>query len=192
MSSVYGCGIDPGVSRTTAIGMRLKKGEEFHLRRLTEQTLKSKEGDVIRLLEMKRQLKGLFRIDKHWERFVNVFVEGYSYGSRNRSLPFTIGEWGGVMKLTLHEMRKRVYVIPPTFWKKFITGKGNANKTEVAVSIMKHWGLEFSNEHEFDAAGIVIVGLCCKYGIGLDTKYREEQARDFKEKVKCYDRKPKK
>lgn len=69
-----------------------------------------------------------------------VVVEGYSFGSRN-SQAHAIGELGGVVRLTLWNLRIPYVEIPPTSRAKFATGKGNAAKTEVMSAISARTGI---------------------------------------------------
>lgn len=69
-----------------------------------------------------------------------VMVEGYSFGSRN-SQAHAIGELGGVVRLTLWNLRIPYVEIPPTCRAKFSTGKGNAGKTEVMSATSARTGI---------------------------------------------------
>jgi Holliday junction resolvasome RuvABC endonuclease subunit len=55
--------------------------------------------------------------------------EAYSYNSTN--LPFTIGEFNGILKLRLVEEFSNITLIEPTKLKKFATGTGNATKQSI-------------------------------------------------------------
>jgi len=177
MKDIIVCGIDPGVSHTTIMIYNYKESS------IKTHIIESKEKGIKRLREMKLKLRKVMK--RYKTRLSHIFIEGFSFGSRG-SMVYTIGEWGGVMALTLYEMGFRVYRIPPTFWKKFITGKGNANKTETVVSIMNNYGFNFDNEHEYDACGIAITGACCCFKFGLSNQNKDKLAKEFKNKVECY------
>jgi len=74
-----------------------------------------------------------------------VCIEGYSFGSRN-SQAHSIGELGGVVRLSLWERNIPWVDIPPTCRAKFATGKGNAAKNEVVSSISARTGIVWSGK----------------------------------------------
>jgi len=78
-----------------------------------------------------------------------ILVEGYSFGSRN-SQAHSIGELGGVVRLSLYERSVPFVEIPPTVRAKFATGKGNAGKNEVMSSISARTGIVFSGKGSDD------------------------------------------
>lgn len=74
-----------------------------------------------------------------------VCIEGYSFGSRN-SQAHSIGELGGVVRLTLWKRNIPWVDIPPTCRAKFATGKGNAAKNEVVSAISARTGIVWSGK----------------------------------------------
>lgn len=82
-----------------------------------------------------------------------VVLEDYSYGSKGSSV-FQIAEWGGVLRLTLHEMGFPVAFVPPTSLKAWATGKGNANKATMVSEITKRSGQTFATDDQADAWGL--------------------------------------
>ena len=93
-------------------------------------------------------------LDMGWESA--VVIEGYSYGSINRGLPFQIGELGGVVRERLTHYRLLYTVVPPTTLKKFITGHGNAKKPEVMKIVQNRWGFETKDNNIADAYGLAM------------------------------------
>lgn len=67
-------------------------------------------------------------------------IEGYSFASRH-SQAHSIGELGGVLKLTAFRAGVPLVIVPPTSRAKFATGKGNASKSEVVSSISAKTGI---------------------------------------------------
>lgn len=86
-----------------------------------------------------------------------VFLEGYSFGSRGQGA-ISLGEWGGVLRLTLRDLQFPFVDIAPAQVKKYVTGKGNSKKPEIAVAAYKKWGFEFSDDNLTDAA--VLAKMC--------------------------------
>jgi crossover junction endodeoxyribonuclease RuvC len=74
-----------------------------------------------------------------------VIVEGYSFASRN-SQAHSIGELGGVVRLTLWNLRIPYVEIPPTCRAKFATGKGNASKGEVLSAVSARTGIVWNGK----------------------------------------------
>lgn len=80
-----------------------------------------------------------------------VFIEGYSYGSRNTKWTFSAGELGGVIKNYLLNNNIHFFVVAPTMWKKFVCAKGNLKKEQILLQVYKKYGIEFKNNNECDA-----------------------------------------
>jgi crossover junction endodeoxyribonuclease RuvC len=85
----------------------------------------------------------------------DVAFEGYSFGSMNKRE--AMGEAGGVLRLAALHEGCRILVIPPTAVKKFVTGKGVAQKDVMRLAIFKRWGFEHSSEHVLDAYAVAKV-----------------------------------
>lgn len=62
-----------------------------------------------------------------------VFLEGYSMGSRGRV--FHIAENTGILKQKIYKAGITFEVVPPSTWKKEVVGKGNADKQYVYDSM---------------------------------------------------------
>lgn len=70
----------------------------------------------------------------------NVYVEGYSYGSKGQGL-FQIAENGGLLKHKLWKSSKVEFnILVPSVIKKRATGKGNADKRKMYEQFMKDGG----------------------------------------------------
>ena len=69
-----------------------------------------------------------------------VFVEGYSFASRN-SHAHALGELGGVVRVALWEADVPFVDVPPTVRAKFATGRGNASKSEVVSAVSARTGI---------------------------------------------------
>lgn len=146
----YYIGIDLSLTNTGIIVLN----SEGHL--VDQHSIKPKSKGDERLVEIKTQLH--YYLSKYDEPF-SICIEGYSYGSKNRGLPFQIGELGGVIKSSLFEKGLQYKLVPPTTMKKFITGKGNAKKEEIQSSIKQKWGIEFTDNNLADAYGLARVCL---------------------------------
>lgn len=78
-----------------------------------------------------------------------VAIEGYAFAARH-SQAHSIGELGGVVRVTLLSMDIPFVVVPPTCRAKFATGKGNAGKSEVISSISAITGIVWKGGHADD------------------------------------------
>lgn len=90
-----------------------------------------------------------------------VLVEGYSFGSRGAAV-IDLGEFGALLRA---EILRRIcdrplYEVPPSCLKKFVTGKGNANKEQMAAHVSKRWDQIFDTNDETDAYALAQLGRC--------------------------------
>lgn len=59
----------------------------------------------------------------------------------------------------------RIIEVPPATLKKFVTTKGNADKTAMAIRVYKRWGVEFPS----DRGGNLVDAYCLhKYGVAVE------------------------
>lgn len=90
-----------------------------------------------------------------------ILLEGYSYGSMNAHQP--IYEFGACLRLRLLETGRlascKLIEVPPTSLKKFVTGKGNAGKEQMAAFAAKRWGVAFHSNDETDAYSLCMMGM---------------------------------
>jgi crossover junction endodeoxyribonuclease RuvC len=85
-----------------------------------------------------------------------VAIEGYSFASRN-SQAHSIGELGGVLRLTMFRLGIPFVDIPPTSRAKFATGKGNASKSEVISALSARTGIVWSGKGADDMADAFVL-----------------------------------
>lgn len=87
-----------------------------------------------------------------------ILIEGYSFGSRGRSI-FNLGELGGVLRLLFEDLELQYIDVPPTVLKKWVTGKGNADKEMMLASIEAKYGIKFDDDNIGDAFGLAKMGF---------------------------------
>lgn len=137
-------GIDQSL---TATGVAvLEDGELEH-----SSLIKSKHKGIKRLLDIKTQLLGVFNTYKP----DYVSMEGYGFMTHGRA--FELGELGGIIKVTFAELDMMPVIIHPSHLKKFVTGKGNCDKSLVLMNIYKKYKVEFDNDNIADAYAIARV-----------------------------------
>jgi crossover junction endodeoxyribonuclease RuvC len=87
-----------------------------------------------------------------------VVVEGPSYASKGAGTWDRAGLWWYVIRALLATGVPTAEV-PPTTLKKFAAGKGNADKTAVAVGLSRLWpDVNASNDNEWDALALATMG----------------------------------
>lgn len=79
-----------------------------------------------------------------------VGIEGYAFSRANQA--HAKGEWGGVLRLYLHQQQRPTYEISPSGLKKFATGNGTASKSAMVLSAYKRFNADLSaSDDEADA-----------------------------------------
>lgn len=132
--------------------------------------IKSKAKGPERLIEIREALREVVEAHNGIEV---VAVEGYSFGSPGRA--HAAGELGGVIRVLLYELLGpgRVYLVPPSTLKKFVTGKGNSKKNEILKAVFQKWGEDFSDDNLADAYGLLRFAQAIHAGQG-EHKYETE------------------
>jgi crossover junction endodeoxyribonuclease RuvC len=102
-----------------------------------------------------------------------VVLEGYAHGAKfGRE---ALGELGGVLRLALWQRGVPFRVAQPSSLKFFATGKGAAEKPEVAKGLLKAYGVDCTNNDETDAAGLALIALEAHVG-GLKLTQAQRKA----------------
>ncbi len=129
--------------------------------------IKSKLADAPRLIDIRNNLYSI--LNKLSRKPTLAVLEGYAFGSQARHE--AAGELGGIIKVTLFLDGIPVAVVPPSTLKKFVTGKGNAQKDEMRLAVFKKWGQEFRTNDEVDAFALAQVGVILeRHKQGIDVK----------------------
>lgn len=113
-----------------------------------------------RLARAVAQFSSAIKKDK---TFVDLAViEDVAIGAPSRTTVCKLTELSAMFKLVL-EIRGIPYLYTsPTLIKKYITGKGTAEKHVVAQELKRRWGIEFKDDKGFDlsdAAACAVWGL---------------------------------
>lgn len=162
-------GIDPGLTKTTLV------------------LIKERERSIVaRFKEFSTKFRGVRRLDWFYRQFVHyfdkhlvipIFLEGYSFGAGRKGRLFDLGELGGVIKIAGYKrLSYSIVLIPPTVWKKYITGKGNASKALVTSVLASKYEISFDQQDQADALGIALTGLAILQG-------KTKQTRDMANKT---------
>jgi Holliday junction resolvasome RuvABC endonuclease subunit len=86
-----------------------------------------------------------------------VIVEGPSYGSKGAGTWDRAGLWWTAVQQFLCDDIP-LAVVPPAVLKKYATGRGNADKTAMAVALQKRWGVELGDDNKVDAWWLAAAG----------------------------------
>ena len=88
-------------------------------------------------------------------------MEGYATNSKwGRELA---GELCGLIKLILFKHKQQLHIVAPTALKKFATGSGKGDKSQIMLAVYKKWHRDFDDEHQTDAYVIARAGLLIHY-----------------------------
>ncbi|SRR5258706_3796406 len=105
-------------------------------------------------------------------------IEGYAMGINRGGRTFDLGELGGILRRFFYKQSISMLVVPPSNLKMFITGKGNADKELMAITIEKEYGKTFVSEDECDAYGLLMMGLgyCTPAILPRDREHHKRKA----------------
>lgn len=101
-----------------------------------------------------------------------VVIEGFSFGSKGKGVAFQYGLGWGV-RMALFDLNLEYKIIAPGGLKKFVSGKGNAKKDQMAIDIYKRWGFEHPSDNVRDAYALAQVGRALR-GLYEPTKFQQE------------------
>ncbi len=101
-----------------------------------------------------------------------VLIEGYAF-SRNMQYSRAATEMGGILRYHLRKIGHIPIEIAPTSLKKFVTGKGNADKSQVLASLHAE-GLPIDDHNMADAYGLAKLGMAL-VGSGPPSELPEHQ-----------------
>jgi len=143
-------GIDPSLTGFAMTAM-YKDGT------VVEQELTSKPAKTL-----VGRVKRLQRLAKAAEDFLKehvpelCLVEGYAYAAKGRSV-ISLGELGGVVREYIVGISDITVEVPPTTLKRFLTGKGNANKLAVTQKLVRRFDREFKTDNLADSFGLALL-----------------------------------
>lgn len=87
-------------------------------------------------------------------------IEGYSFASKGGKA-FDRVEFGGMLRWRLMaQAGVKLIEVPPTTLKLFAAGKGNADKTAMALAVYKRWKVELPDDNQVDAYCLARLAAC--------------------------------
>jgi crossover junction endodeoxyribonuclease RuvC len=102
-----------------------------------------------------------------------VVVEGLSFGSNMPSAQERAGLWFMVAR-ALWKAGIRRQSVAPTQLKKFVTGKGSAEKSLVLREVFRRWNIVAEEDNQADAAVLVRIGLVLTGVTAAETEPQRE------------------
>ena len=112
------------------------------------------------------KLTGMSRLDYIYEGIWDyyrdadlVVVEGLSFAHNNPSAQERAGLWFMIAR-SLWKRNTPMRVVAPTQLKKFVVGKGNADKALMIREVFRRWQFEAEDDNAADAYGLLRIGMC--------------------------------
>ena len=125
------------------------------------------ENQEIKIERIKPLYMGVSRIAEIYAEFdamlqanpniAGAAIEGYAFAAKGAV--FNLGELGGVLRLALYNRGIPSIEVPPTFLKKYITGKGNAQKNLLIKEVYKKYEADIDDDNDCDAFSLALVAL---------------------------------
>jgi Holliday junction resolvasome RuvABC endonuclease subunit len=157
-------GIDPSLTGTGLCMLDVEKDDfsvkTLHIKKEDKKKKRTANDDMERLDLLEIQFSQFIQSYTSENRKCAAFVEGYAMGVRG-SRVFSLGEWGGILRLTLYRLGVPFYNIPPTKLKKFVTGKGVGDKNIILEQTFRKFGVGsevLKNDDEVDAYVLAKLG----------------------------------
>ena len=87
------------------------------------------------------------------ERVSTLTIESpFSGGGHMAGVAIKLAEMHGAVKAELHKQRMTApYYVAPMTLKKYATGNGHAEKSDIKMAVFKKWGIELNSNDEADA-----------------------------------------
>ena len=146
-------GLDPSMNATGLVALSAINCNEWSVEKSIELTSDKKLGRFVRMDQIASNMLNFIHA---WRPDV-VMIEGYSYGSPTNLA--TAAELGAVLRWFCLQADLKVYEVPPSTLKKWVTLKGNAPKEEMMLQVYKRWGFEPATHNIADAFGLAILGV---------------------------------
>ena len=156
------CGIDPSISCTGLVIGEINTCEFEHwaLRSTPPRRHVKAEGRVhARIARMDSQIGRIVELLRE-RPILSIWLEGYAFGARTQGHHDSV-EFGGMLRWTLAELFQStpMYEVAPTALKKWTTGRGKADKDQMARAVARKWDVTFATSDECDAFALYQYGL---------------------------------
>lgn len=168
-----GLGIDPS---PTGLAFAIVDADTYHVWRLKPRTKVTREGEgrPYRLREIAEFIEARIRNLSFQVDVRHICLEGYAFGQAGAA--HSMGEVGGILRLKLLNSPWPEPLCFPTLvvtsqLKKFATGAGNAEKSQILKAVYKKWGVDLDDDNMADAFTLAKMAFAISAG---DTDYGYE------------------
>lgn len=151
----YVLGLDPSVCHT---GWALYDRAEEQFTYGTFEPPGEVVGDLPRMDFMRQRLLELLSgLQPGSYGRLAVFIEGMAFAAQG-NVALQLAGVGFILRLALWERAIRYCEITPNQAKKFLTGKGQAQKNLILLKTFQKYGIECGNDNEADAINFNMIG----------------------------------
>lgn len=177
-------GIDPSLTGTAILQMNIHG-------KVTGSEVFSEAGDlrgVERLIYLRNRVIEKTHGNQPKGSETVVFMESLAFAAKGRGVT-GLAELSGVVRVAMTDFKVRHYIVTPQMAKKWVTGKGVADKLTVYKSIIHKYKVDLESEDEYDAFAIAELGrnfLIAKGEItGVQYNWNESQKEVLKAMFKA-------
>lgn len=136
-------------------------------------SIKVKTRGAERLSDIEAQVKQIIRNSNP----KYACIEGYSMGfggKQNTGRIADLGELGGVIRLLLYKFNIPYSTPVPLQVKKYATGKGQGEKSQIMMAVFKQWGFEAKDDDQADAYVLARIARALRKGDDTMTTPQKE------------------
>lgn len=156
-------GIDPSLTATGLAAL----GEDGGI---TLETVSSSPGlSEPRLLSIKKRITDF--VDRHRPHI--VVIEALAF-SRNDPSAQERAALHYMLRCYLYRTNQRFVCVAPSALKKFVTGKGNSEKSMMLREVFRRWKVVAADDNQADAAALAYIGAVLAGGREAETTAQRE------------------
>jgi len=146
-------GLDMSLSAT---GFCLKRGCSISIETI-KTTPRTCPNDLARLRYIVDKVMERIPSDVHMICIEDVFTPQMR-GQTGAAIE--LAKLAGIIRLALYEAGYPFYVVSPSQIKKYVTGKGTAQKSIIIREVYKRWGIDAKDDNQADACAMAHVAEC--------------------------------
>lgn len=142
--------------------------------------------EIERIMEIRNNIIETIRDNSivHGKHPDLVAIEGLAFLARNTSALVQLSGLNYMLREVFWTAQWPFVIVAPTTLKKFITGKGNAQKDLMLLETYKRYGVNLLDDNEVDAYGLAQIALATAYkGDTILTKQQIEVAELIKKQL---------
>lgn len=144
----------------TATGVAIiNDGELLYCGQIKSKPVGDKPQDeLLRLLRIRGQIQDL--LDEHCppEEEGIIVIEGLAFMARNTTALVQLAGLNYLTRQLAYELKVPFAIVAPSSLKKYVTGKGNGDKSAITLELFKQYGVTLYNDNEADAYALATIG----------------------------------